>query len=83
MQPKEKIIKSVHNCFEATKDIVSKNVTSAVRDGKLNIDLNVLSQLLSLVNVSIDDSFHRVHNVFNKELTAALQEINNPVAKKK
>jgi hypothetical protein len=83
--PKEKIIKSVHGCFEATKDTLVRNVTSAVKDRKINIDPAALPQLLSLLSASVDDAFHKTYNVFNKELAAALQELSveQATAKKK
>ena len=38
MAPKDKIIKATWNIFQSTKDTVSKNVLTAIREEKVKID---------------------------------------------
>jgi hypothetical protein len=83
MHPKEKIIKSVHNCFEGTKDIVGKNVALANKEGKIKLEASTLQQLLSLINLSIDESFHKTHSMLNREVTSALESLSDNSTKKK
>jgi len=83
MHAKEKIIKSVHNCFEGTKDILSKNITIANKEGKIKVDAAALQQLLSLINLSVDESFHKTHGMLNREINSALESLTDVSTKKK
>lgn len=74
MAPKDKIIKATWNIFQSAKDTVSKNVLTAVREEKVKIDPAVVQQLLTILNLSIEESFQKSYTVFDREINTALSE---------
>jgi len=74
MQIKDKIVKASWNHFEGAKNILIANIVSAVREGKVKVDDSSLPQLLSFLNSFFDEGYHRGFNVFDRELTSALQD---------
>lgn len=68
MENNDKILKSSWNYVEGIKDVVQNNLMSAISDSKLKIESTVLPSLISLINYSIDEGYHKGQNVFLKEL---------------
>ena len=77
MQTKDKIAKATWNIFQGTKDLVNKNIFAAIREGKIKIDQAATQQLLHLLGITIEEGFQRGYHVFDKEITAALNERQN------
>jgi hypothetical protein len=74
MQNKDKIIKASWNHFEGAKDVLVSNIIAASRDGRIKIENSVLPQLLSLLNASLEEGYHKGFNAFDKELSRSLQD---------
>lgn len=82
MQPKEKIVRAVWNCYEGTKDCVVNNVVSLVNQGKLKLDPKDTQFLLSMLTASINEGFQKSANVLENEITAALSQVEVRTSKK-
>lgn len=80
MHPNDKINKASWNLLEGARDAVVKNVSIAVRDGKIKVESSSLPQLLSLISASINEGYHNGYNVFNRELAAAMKAASVPPA---
>jgi hypothetical protein len=74
MKAKDKIIKASWNHFEGTKDVIMSNILNASRDGKVKIDESTLPKLLSLLNSSFEEGYHKGFLVFDKEITSSLKD---------
>jgi hypothetical protein len=75
MHSKDKIIKATWNSFEATKDVVVKNITTAIRDGKIKVDPSSLQAIVSLLGASVEEGFQKSYNVFVREVDDALGDV--------
>ena len=63
------------NHFAGSKDSVIKNVTDALRDGKIKVETQSVDHLLKLIESSLDQGYHRGFNVFDREVGAALEQV--------
>lgn len=75
MQPKDKISKAEWNHFQGACDSVVKNISAAIRDGKLKVDASSTQQLIGLITASLEQGFHAGSNVFSREVVTVLSEV--------
>lgn len=64
MKNLESIEKSSWLLHQSVKDSLVKNVVASVKGKKINIDENTLEKLLSLLDASADEGYHRGHKLF-------------------
>ena len=82
MQPKEKIVRAVWNCYEGTKDCVVNNVNSLISQGKLKLEPAETQLLLSLLAASVNEGFQRSANVLENEISSAISQLENHSSRK-
>jgi hypothetical protein len=86
MQPRDKISKSSWTLHETVKDALATNVANAIRSGQLKIEAASIEKLLSVINASADEGYHKGHRTFmkivdenlHKEVEHALMEATMP-----
>lgn len=61
---------AIWNLFQAAKDSVNSNVTSAVVGGQLKVDRASLPTLLSLITASMEQAYSNAIPVIHREITA-------------
>lgn len=76
--PREQINKASWNLVEGIKDAVSANLAAASHQAKLDVKGDVLQRLLTLVNASIEEGFHRGNRVFTKAVDKAMADASMP-----
>ena len=72
--PRTQIDKASWTLMEGMKDAVSQNITAAARQAKLEIGGDVLPRLLTIINASIEEGYHRGNRVFSKAVDNALKD---------
>lgn len=86
MQAGDKIGKSSWVLLEGIKDSVNNNVHTAVKSGQLKVDAKVLPLLLTLLNASMEEGYHKGYKTFMKAATVAIEQTQGvsvkPVKKK-
>ena len=70
MSFESKVNASVHRMFSHTKVVVNRNLTAAVKEGKITIDPNKLPGLNLLISQSIDEALRGG----SKDLNSVLAE---------
>ena len=78
MNPKDKINKAAWGLLEASKDIVSANVTMAIRSGQIKVESASAQTLLALINASLEEGYHKAHKSFAKSVDSALADVQMP-----
>lgn len=73
MKYKEKINRALWLHFEATRDILVKNVDASIKAGTIKFDQNSAAQLLNIITASVDEGYHKGLSVFNRELDGAIK----------
>ena len=76
MHSKDKISKASWNHFISAKDTLSKNIVVAVQNGELKIEQEVLPKLISIIDSSLSEGYHKGHIVFEREV-ANILKVNN------
>jgi len=78
MDAKDKISKNTWQLFEAAKDVVKANIVNAVKSKQVMVEAASVQTLLLLIDASLDEGFHRGHNVFTRSVGAVLAEVVKP-----
>lgn len=86
--PRDQIDKAAFTLMEGIKDAVQANLAAASSTGQLDVKGDTLARLLTLVNASIEEGYHRGNRTFGKAVdgalaTAALPPLDATGAKKK
>lgn len=74
MNVKDKISKNVWALFDSAKDSVKTNVVNAIKNKQIMVEAASVQVLLSLIDASLDEGYHRGHNVFERTIDAVLIE---------
>lgn len=74
MQPKERISKASWLLVESTKDALKTNLHKAALSKQLKVEAKDLPFLLSIVEMSVDEGFHRGHKTFLRTVEKALDD---------
>lgn len=72
MQTQEKIHRMLWTHFEGVRDVIVANVLAAMKDGKVKVEEGTQSTLLTLIQQSMSEGYHRGFHVFERELSAVL-----------
>lgn len=70
--PSDKIEKASWTLVAGAKDTVTTNIMTAVNSKKLDVKQEQLERLLSLVEASIDEGYHKGSRTFLKTVSDAL-----------
>ena len=85
--PRDQVDKAAWTLMESIKDSVSANLAAASSRGQLDVKGETLARLLTLVNASIEEGFHKGNRVFGRVVDQALKDAALPalgtVTKKK
>lgn len=79
MQAGDKIGKSSWILLEGIKDSVTNNIYTAVKSGQLKIEANVLPALLTILNSSMEEGYHKGFKTFMKTATHGAVPATQPV----
>ncbi len=74
MQPRDKIKKSTWVLHESIKDAVATNLTNAIRTGQLKVEAASVEKLLTLINASADEGYHRGAKALTNVVDSSLDE---------
>lgn len=74
MLNKTKASKLTRDLVEVTKETVKKNILSATNSGLLKLDQQLLPEVFSLIDASVDEGFNRGHNSFIKNLSNLVEK---------
>lgn len=72
MNTLDKITRDSRLLVNSAKDAISKNITSAVLDRKIELNERQLSEVLKIVELSCDEGYQRAYNVFQKTIKSHL-----------
>lgn len=79
MQPKEKIVRAVWNCYEGTKDCVINNVVTLISQGKLKISTEESQYLLSVLASSINEGFQKSAKTLENQISFVIDDATQQV----
>jgi len=68
----DKISKEMKTLIDSTKDVINKNLADSVSSGSIKIDKSQLEKLLQIIDASVDDSYQRSINFFQRSLSKHL-----------
>ena len=70
----DKVLKSTKILSESAKDLASKNLLQAMTSGVITVDEAQLARIISVVNLSIDESYLRAVPSVQAAIKKALTE---------
>lgn len=73
--PKELIKRASWSLMEGIKDTVAVNVIAAARQGTIELKKEHLTVLLTVINASIEEGFHKVMRIFSRTVDAAVDDV--------
>lgn len=80
--PSDRINKAAWTLAESIKDTLMANVSLAMRTNQLDIKHDQLAKLLAIVNVSVDEGFHKGSRVFGRVVDDATADVAGSTKKK-
>jgi hypothetical protein len=83
MNTNDKINKIIWGSFELSKDTLVKNTISAVNSGKIPLDKDKLPLLVSLIQGSSEEAFHKCISSVSREISGVLAEETKSPTKEK
>jgi hypothetical protein len=81
--PRDVINKAAWTLLESSRDSAAVNITMALRQGKLEVKPEHVPVLMSLINASIEEGYHKGFRVFTRTVDAALPASEPPKPAKK
>ena len=78
--PRDQINKASWILAEGIKDTLTANITSTAK-ATLKIEPETLSKLLNLINVSVEEGYHKGSRVFSRTVDAAFVDAELPELK--
>lgn len=70
--PRDQIDKASWMLLESIRDAVVANVTAASSRGQIDVKGNALARLLTIINASTEEGYHRASQTFSKAVDKAL-----------
>jgi|LauGreDrversion4_2_1035121.scaffolds.fasta_scaffold01063_12 hypothetical protein len=68
MNNTDKVLKESRILVDSAKDTVAKNLLIAARSNTVSLTEDQLSKLISIVNISLDESYQRALPVFSTSI---------------
>ena len=72
--PRDQINKASWTLMEGIKDALSANLTAAVSQKTVDIKPEEFAKLLTIVNASVEQGYHRAARTFDKVVDVALTQ---------
>lgn len=70
---KLKLVRFTKNLMDSAKDTTVNSILTLVNEGKIQIDRNSLTKLISIVNNSIDESFQKGSRSLEREIDSLIK----------
>ncbi len=81
MNSRDRINKASFDMMTGIKDSVTSSVLNAVTKGSIEIDKKQLQALFTLINGTIEATYHSGNNAFMRSVDAAIAQLNDKVKK--
>lgn len=75
MNTKDKLQKCSWVLLESVKDALASNVVLAINNNLLKVDNSEMTNLLTLLNSSVEEGFFRAQNSYNKSVDDIFNEL--------
>lgn len=72
--PAEQISKATWTMIEGVKDVVQMNLTMAMTQKQIDLKQEQLVRVMKIVEMSIDEGYHRGNRVLSRSIDAALKD---------
>jgi hypothetical protein len=73
--PNDKINKASWTLMEGIKDAVTANLMTAFSQKTIDIKPEEFAKLLTIINASVEEGYHRASRVFDKTVESILKDV--------